>query len=400
MSLLVVVSTLLAPSPPSQHPSHPAPVAVSGYDTATLHLIDGATGAVVAPFDPTAIPGAQSQHFGPDGNLYVCAEKIDQVLRFDGHTGAFLGVFVGDDPATPEDEDGGIDGPTGAVFGPDGNLYVGGFDSDDVHRYDGRTGQHLGTFVPPNSGNLNGPDAGICFGPDGNLFVPSFNNNRVLRFDGKTGAFLDAFVTPFEGTSRPRMLRFRGDGVLYVSSWGNNRINRYDLDGKLIDVFATPFRPTGFVVLQESGDLVVAEDQTNSVVRLDGATGAPKATLLPPGNAVIKGAVYVERFPDQELVLDRPRDNASGELLVHCRNASPGEPLFLLVGDAPQSQQAGPCAHAYVGVKDPRIVVLHPDAAGEAKTALKPPPFAGGKLVLQAFDLSTCRPSNLVILTR
>jgi hypothetical protein len=100
------------------------------------------------------IPGAQSIQYGPDGNLYVAAEKIDRVLRFDGQTGVPLGALVADDPATPIDETGGLDAPTAALFGPDGDLYVASFDGDSVLRYDGVTGSFVGVFVTQGSGGL------------------------------------------------------------------------------------------------------------------------------------------------------------------------------------------------------------------------------------------------------
>ncbi len=53
--------------------------------------------------------------FGPDGHLYVNSEHTNNVLRYDGATGAFIDVFA---------SGGGIDESEGIGFGPDGNLYV------------------------------------------------------------------------------------------------------------------------------------------------------------------------------------------------------------------------------------------------------------------------------------
>jgi hypothetical protein len=47
--------------------------------------------------------------FGPDGNLYVNSIQTDQVLRYNGTTGAFLDAFV-------SAESGGLNFPTFLIF--------------------------------------------------------------------------------------------------------------------------------------------------------------------------------------------------------------------------------------------------------------------------------------------
>lgn len=138
ISLLFALS-LLASSASAQE------VWISGYDSNALHRHDLASGVLLGKV--AGVPGAQSMRYGPDGQLYAVAEKADEVLRFDGQTGAPLGTFVGDDPLTPGDETGGLSGPTAAVFGPDGDLYVASFNTDEVLRYDGATGAFAGVFV-------------------------------------------------------------------------------------------------------------------------------------------------------------------------------------------------------------------------------------------------------------
>jgi hypothetical protein len=66
-------------------------------------------------------------------DLLVLSNNTDEVMRYDGDTGAFLGAFV-------SAGSGGVVGASGLAFGPDGNLYVTVLDSDEVRRYDGSTG--------------------------------------------------------------------------------------------------------------------------------------------------------------------------------------------------------------------------------------------------------------------
>jgi hypothetical protein len=56
---------------------------------------------------------------------------------FDASTGAFVDVFI----------NGGTVTPVAQTFGPDGNLYVVDGTSGSVVRYNGTTGQSMGTFI-------------------------------------------------------------------------------------------------------------------------------------------------------------------------------------------------------------------------------------------------------------
>ncbi len=56
----------------------------------------------------------------------------------------------------------------------------------NILRYDERTGDFLGVFIPDGSGGLGRPD-GLVFGPDGNLYVCSGGPDCILRYDGITG---------------------------------------------------------------------------------------------------------------------------------------------------------------------------------------------------------------------
>jgi streptogramin lyase len=219
--------------------------------------------------------GPRGKAFGADGNLYVASRFTNEVLKYDGKTGAYLGVVV---PSGSF----GLHAPWGLTFGPDGNLYVVGSISNNVLRYNMTTGaideflpssaglqqpheltfdsvgnlylsinsdssvlrfqgpggaspgaplpapgQSGAVFVPPNSGGLNGA-TGLAFGPDGNLYVGSFNTNTVNRYNGTTGAFIDIFVSAGSGgLNGTHHLSFRPDGFLYVSSTNNNAVYRY-----------------------------------------------------------------------------------------------------------------------------------------------------------------------------
>jgi len=142
-------------------------------------------------------------------DLYVTDAGSDQVLRYNGDTGAFIDVFV---PKFPS----GLDRPRGLVFHDD-YLFVANELTDSVLRYDANTGAFIDTFVPSGSGGLDKPSE-LVFGPDNNLYIISRGNKSILRYDGDTGAFIDTFVTGGDIFLRfPSCLEWRtgaGDGPI------------------------------------------------------------------------------------------------------------------------------------------------------------------------------------------
>jgi DNA-binding beta-propeller fold protein YncE len=272
----------------------PGRLLVSGFESDALHVYradDGAPRGRVS-----GVPGAQSIVLGPDGLLYACAEELDRVVRVDADTLALVDVFVQDDPLTPADENGPLDGPTAAVFGPGADLYVASFETDQILRFDGRSGAYEGVFVAADAGGLNGPDAGTKFGPDGLLYVPSFWNDRVLRFDSD-GAFVDEFVAFREGGCiRPRDLVFhRGD--CYVASSSNNRVLRYDAAGTFLGIFATVPQPYSLAFNPLDKDLYVVSLRDNGVYWHDGESGARLGARVLAGSGGLVGAVYLFFLP-------------------------------------------------------------------------------------------------------
>src|SRR5207249_6191735 len=96
---------------------------------------------------------------------YIASQATHRILRFSGSTGAFLDEFV-------TAGSGDLDAPSGLVFGPDGNLYVGSTTRNTILRFDGTSGAFIDVFVPAGRGGLTVP-VGLAFGPDGNLYVAS-----------------------------------------------------------------------------------------------------------------------------------------------------------------------------------------------------------------------------------
>jgi hypothetical protein len=220
---------------------------VTGEGSDNVVAFSGATGAYLNTFVPDGTGGLASAHglaFGVDGDLYVSSQapNNEDVKQFDGNTGAYLGEFV---PAGS----GGVSPPLGIAFGPDGNFYVASRDTNQVLRYNGLTGAFMGAFA--SGGGLTQPVA-FTWGPDGNLYVISFQaNGQVLRYNGQTGTFMDVFAQG-GGLSYPNGAAFGPDGNLYVAGQQSG-IQRYD--GQT-GAFLNTFVPLGSSGLTNPADLI------------------------------------------------------------------------------------------------------------------------------------------------
>lgn len=200
-------------------------------------------------------------------DLLVGSFFSDNVTRYDRRTGAFIDEFV---PAGS----GGLSGTWGVTFGPDGNLYVASSDTDHILRYDGTTGEFLGVFA--SGGGMSGP-IGTVFGSDDNLYVSTVGNRFVLRFNGETGQFMDVF-TSGRGVVNSRGLVFGPDDNLYVCDINTENILRYDgRTGVFIDEFVA-VRSGGLTLPRglafgRDGSLYVASSSPGNILRFDGTTG-------------------------------------------------------------------------------------------------------------------------------
>lgn len=125
-----------------------------------------------------------------NGKIYATDPTNNLVLKYDD-TGTPEGIFASGS---------GLDRPRGLAFGSDAEVYVANELGDNVLRFDGATGAFQAVFIGAGSGGLDAPQD-LAFGPDGNLYVlgNSPTGKIIRRYNGSSGAFIDDFVSPGEG---------------------------------------------------------------------------------------------------------------------------------------------------------------------------------------------------------
>src|SRR5262245_3898613 len=166
---------------------------VSSGDSDSVLAYNGETGAFQRTFTRRSdLTEPEGVVFGPDGNLYV-SSRTDEVLRYSGRNGRFIDVFASGH---------GLVDPSGIAFGgPDNDLYVGSGLTDDgrgnqILRFDGRTGAFKAVVDPANAGGLDDPEA-LVFGCDGLLYVestPEVGPGQVLVYDPAGNSFVKTFI--------------------------------------------------------------------------------------------------------------------------------------------------------------------------------------------------------------
>ncbi len=225
--------------------------------------INSLTGAVIATY-PTNVLN-DGAVFGPDGSLYVADYATNQILHFSA-TGTNLPSFGS----------GVLSNPQGLAFGPDGDLYVTNADGA-VDKFS-PTGTSLGTFIAAGTDGLTNAKA-IVWGPDGNAYVSSYFNSEVIEFNATTGGFIKVFAT---GSGGFEDLTFGPDNNLYVASYGDNTVYSYNgITGAALGAFVSGGHldnPYG-LTFDPAGNLDVTSRSSGTIETFNGATGAFLGTL-------------------------------------------------------------------------------------------------------------------------
>lgn len=277
-----------------------------------LYQYDGATGDFVGQFAGRGTRTFAAHAWGPDGHLYaVTTVNLNRwdVDRFDGNTGEWLGTVV------QHLNDGSPSVGKGLAFGPDGDLYVGDWYRQRVSRYEAGTFDLKDTYQGGPGTPLGTPTA-MRFAPSGNLLVISGGFNQVVEFDTSDGGIelLGTFATL--NASQSQDLTFGPNGNLFVASDG---IMEFDgSSGDFLGYFVAPDPTLGFqgLVFDNYGRLLVSTSGSSphawTIVMYDGLTGDFLGDFYAPGT----GGGGEDGAPGYLSIKPIPEPAAMGLLIV------------------------------------------------------------------------------------
>ena len=155
---------------------------VSSYGTREVLRYNASDGTFNDVFIPDGtLSGPSGILFAPSGLLLVADQDDDNIEKYDATTGASLGVFSSLTPGAA---------PAGLAAGPAGNIFVAHHSGGVVQKLD-PTGSSLGMI---GGSELTQPHS-LRIGPDGELWVTDYWTEEVHRFDSTTGAALGVRVT-------------------------------------------------------------------------------------------------------------------------------------------------------------------------------------------------------------
>ena len=259
-----------------------------------------------------------------NGGEYLVSDRAtNQILRYDSSDGSYLGPFVNDNMAT----NGGLFQPAAMTYGFDNDLFVTSIDLNtgdgQVLRYDGMTGAFEGIYAD----NMVGP-AGVHFHePSSTMLVGSLgtglgDSNTIYRFDADGVRQNEINEGPITGRTG---MATQADGTLLVSGFAeqpffNGAVLEYKYDSGTDSFsyegeFATAMELAGAngLILSNEGDVFVASLFGQFVVKFDVENDVVVSSSL-VGQAAYPSGLFQE---------------SNGSLLVtSLGNNNPNDPIY------------------------------------------------------------------------
>lgn len=291
---LVLIMIITAPSIQAQDigdPNCDSLLLVSSWFSNSVKIYDGCSGDYIRNLSDTGVlKGPQTIFQDQNGDVIVVSESSHKLVKFDRDSLS--------NPTTVLNP-GVMENPITVVKKTDESIYLGSYSSNEVIEVNTATWKKVKTILPANNGLVKGIDIGMAMGPDGFLYVPGYDSDSILRVNPNTGVSSTFVPSGDHGLDRPRSILF-ANNMMLVTAWGNQAILQYNLQGQFQKIVANISGVAG-MVQDGLNHILVTSDHLNMVRRYD-LSDFSYETVVSRRSGRLSGATFVYRLEKQSMI--------------------------------------------------------------------------------------------------
>ncbi len=259
---------------------------VSSWSRDNVKIYDGCDGEYIRDLAETGVlNGPQAIFQDSHGDVVVVSESNHKLVKFDQATL---------NNATTVIEPGLMNNPITVVKNGENRIFLGSYSSNQIIELDTNSWQSVKTVLPANNGQIQGIDIGMAMGPDGQLYVPGYDSDSILRVNPITSATSQFVASGSNNLDRPRSILFLADRML-VTAWGNAAIFNYGLNGQFVGTAVPNFVGAAGMIADGPDHMLVTSDRLNTVRRYN-VNDFTFETVVASNSGGLAGATYVYRL--------------------------------------------------------------------------------------------------------
>ena len=285
VTVFLLLSTIFFNATAKQESSCDSQLLVSSWKNNNVKIYDGCDYHFIKDLDTKGtIKGPQSIFQDHQGDVIVISEANHQVIKYDGKTLDEKAIVI---------SAGQIESPISAVLDGEFHVLIHSYAENSIHRYDMRNWQRIETILAKGNNHVKGIDLGPNFGPDGMLYVPGYDSNNIIKINPETKAVTE-FISADLGINRPRTILWY-DGHAYVSAWGNANIFQLNKAGQITRIMFPTVTGASALLMDGPDHMLISSDRKNSVYRYGLKDGSVEA-LIKEDKKHLDASTYVYRL--------------------------------------------------------------------------------------------------------